>query len=606
VDSLSARPYLDYRTFLQQRYGQVLHRVPIDLGLGCPNRDPETLRGGCLFCGDNGARAGHLQARMPLLEQVRCGVRRGRERYGAREFMAYFQAYTSTNAPVAVLRRLFDEVLQAHPFRSVVISTRPDCLPTEVLDYLAELAAEVDLWVELGVQTANDHILRMVNRGHDFACSQRAIRDLNARGIQVAAHVILGLPGETSDSFQRTASELAKLPLSALKIHNLHVVKGTALAALWRQGRCPVWDEHEYAEVLMDFLRRVPADWPIMRMVSDTHRSELLAPIWWLTKTQFAEYVTRQMRERGWHQGDLCGEPIPQIISTASPTNLPPTTFAVTPALPAYSELARQAQAMAQAGQRLLSSPSQTVRVLDVGLGHGFGGLALLTSWSDSPGLDLTALAADPRQLAFSDELPATWNSLLQKLVDQRSWQTPGRAANLLWGDPRRNLEMSMGPFDLILLEVSDAEQTPQLASVDFFRCLSRLLTHQGALVCSCTDRVLRASLLRAGFILGEMETSSKLGTGNQDMTPPTEMGTGNLKLQESTLGTGNSERVTVASKIRLSVQPFLPKEFRILRETLAAVPFRDPAQQATRQQILDHRLHVISRLKMRGWRKRL
>jgi radical SAM protein (TIGR01212 family) len=521
--------------------------------------------------------------------------------------MAYFQAYTSTHAPVAQLRRLFDEVLQAHPFRAVVVSTRPDCLPADVLDYLAELASVVDLWVELGVQTANDDILRMVNRGHDFACSQQAIRDLAARGIQVAAHVILGLPGETPDSFRRTASELAKLPLSGLKIHNLHVVKGTPLADLWRQGRCPVWDEHEYAEVLMDFLRRVPADWPIMRLVSDTHRSDLLAPIWWLTKTQFAEYVTRQMCERGWRQGDLCRERALQPISTASPTSLPSATFDVPSNFTEHSEQVRRAQAMALVGRQLLATRSQTVRVLDIGLGLGFAGLPLLASWTAPPEIELTALAADPRQLALTAESPATWHSLLQKLVEQRCWQAPGKIANLYWGDPRRNLDVSMGSFDLILLEVPDAEQTPQLASVDFIRRLSRLLTDGGPLVCSCTDRVLRASLLRAGFALGEMEAASKPGTGRQEMREPSpELGTGNPMLQATKLGTGSWGKVTVASKNRLSVPPLSAKELRILRETLAAVAFRDPSQQATRQQILDHRLHAISRLRKRGWRKRL
>lgn len=298
-------PYHDYSRFLEDRYDGRSYRVPVDLGLGCPHRDPDTLEGGCTYCGSRGARAVHLRRGIPLEEQVQAGIEFARRRYRATRFLAYCQAFTSTNAPAARLRRLYQEVLLAADFHALIISTRPDCLPPATLDLLEELAAEVDLWVELGIQTANDRTLERINRGHDFSCSVRAVDELTRRGVHVAAHVILGLPGEGGADFRRTANELAGLPLEGIKIHNLHIVEGTPLAEEWRQGRVAVMDEHEYAAVLIDFLRRIPAAWPVMRLMSDTDRAVLLAPQWWMSKGEFIEYIQRHMRQEGVKQGDL-------------------------------------------------------------------------------------------------------------------------------------------------------------------------------------------------------------------------------------------------------------------------------------------------------------
>ncbi len=302
--SKPARPWHDYRSFLERRYGGRVYRVPLDLGFGCPHRDPETLAGGCTFCGSTGSRAVFLRARTPLAEQVRQGLEFGRRRYDAAIFVAYFQAFTSTHAPVQVLRERVSEALAAADFRGIVISTRPDCLPPETLDFLESLTQTWDVWVELGIQSADDETLRRINRRHDFAAGRAAVFALAERGIHPAAHVILGLPGEGPPQFQKTACELRKLPLEGVKIHNLHVVRGTPLAEEWRQGRVEVMDEHEYAGHLIRFLENIPWEWPVMRLVSDTDPKRLLAPRWWMSKGAFIEYLDKRMRAQGARQGD--------------------------------------------------------------------------------------------------------------------------------------------------------------------------------------------------------------------------------------------------------------------------------------------------------------
>lgn len=311
-------PFLTHKQYMAERYGAPLYRVPVDFGFGCPNRQSDGS-GGCVFCDGSGARAVFVRPEQPVEEQVRQGVAFARRRYGTEHFMAYVQAFTATAAPVAEQRAMFARLLGAQRFEALSVGTRPDCLPPETLDLLAGLGERktedgrrkhgLDVWVELGVQTVHDETLRRIERGHDWACSRRAILDLHARGVLVAAHVILGLPGETAEHFARTASELARLPVAAVKIHNLHVLSGSALARQFREQPFAVMDEREYGEVLIDFLRRLPPGVAIMRLNTDTPPERLIAPRWRMGKGAFLAFVERTMFERGVRQGDRVGTP---------------------------------------------------------------------------------------------------------------------------------------------------------------------------------------------------------------------------------------------------------------------------------------------------------
>ncbi len=297
-------PFYPYRQFMINRYGAPLFRVPIDPGLGCPNRQADGT-GGCTFCAEDGGRAVQLRDAQTIRDQVAQSIRFARRRYHAERFMAYVQAYTGTFAAASDQRELLVSVFEEFPFDALSIGTRPDCVLSETCDLLTEVNRSVETWVELGVQTTHDHTLARIQRGHDWACSRDAILRLHEKGLRVVAHVILGLPGETEADMMRTAERLSALPLEGIKIHNLHIIRGTRLEEEFRAGAVSTCDESDYAELLIEFLRRLPPSLPIMRLCTDTPADLLVAPRWFMSKGAFREFIQRQMVTGGWTQGDL-------------------------------------------------------------------------------------------------------------------------------------------------------------------------------------------------------------------------------------------------------------------------------------------------------------
>jgi uncharacterized protein len=297
-------PYYQYKQYLIDRYGDALFRVPIDIDMGCPHRNTDGL-GGCTFCPEDGSKAVQTAGLNSLQEQLDKAVSFAEERYRAKEFMAYLQAYTATFAPVSVFRKHVIELLNSHSFKALSIGTRPDCLPNSTLDYLEELNNKLDVWVELGIQTTHDKTLIHIQREHDWASSEKAIYKLKKRNLLVVAHVILGLPGEDKEMMMQTAEKLASLPIDGVKIHNLHVIKGTQLADEYEQSPFKILSEEEYIELAIEFLRRLPKDCPVLRITTDTLPEELIAPKWKLKKGQIISNLIKQMESKGVLQGDL-------------------------------------------------------------------------------------------------------------------------------------------------------------------------------------------------------------------------------------------------------------------------------------------------------------
>ena len=284
-------PFKQYKQWMIERYGDALFRVPVQLASSCPH-------GRCAFCSEAGARAQQTQRQESPIDQIEAAIKFSKRRYKAQKLMLYIQAFTADLTDPAQQKKII-ECLTNYPFEAISIGTRPDCLPSKALDFLQSLpsliSTPLEVWVELGVQTANDDTLKRINRGHDWACSKQAIRALANRGVHVAPHVIIGLPNETSTDWNHTAAEIAALPISGIKIHNLHIMQGTELAAQFSAAPFPVLNHWEYAEALFDFLRRIPADIPVMRISTDTPDDQLIAPHWHLEKGQFLDYVVQQI-----------------------------------------------------------------------------------------------------------------------------------------------------------------------------------------------------------------------------------------------------------------------------------------------------------------------
>ena len=299
--------YRDFNGYLRERFGERVQRVSLDAGLGCPNRDGTISRGGCIYCDPLGSGSGALRKGISIEDQLRRGIRAASSRYGARRFIAYFQSFTNTHAPVPVLERLYDRALAEPGVVGLAVGTRPDCVGEGVLDLLASYRDRALVWVEYGLQSAHDASLDLIRRGHDTACFERAVRSTADRGLNVCAHVILGLPGESRRMMIETARYVAGLPVSGLKIHGLYVIQGTELGRWYREGRFRCLDRETYVDTVVDVLERIPEDVVIQRLTGDPPRGRtLLAPGWSKEKGKTIERIRERLQERDTRQGGRC------------------------------------------------------------------------------------------------------------------------------------------------------------------------------------------------------------------------------------------------------------------------------------------------------------
>nr|VFJ44814.1 MAG: hypothetical protein BECKFM1743A_GA0114220_100213 [Candidatus Kentron sp. FM]VFJ45766.1 MAG: hypothetical protein BECKFM1743C_GA0114222_100303 [Candidatus Kentron sp. FM]VFK07010.1 MAG: hypothetical protein BECKFM1743B_GA0114221_1002911 [Candidatus Kentron sp. FM] len=295
--------------FLLRRYGERIHKVAINAGFTCPNRDGYKGRGGCTFC--NNASFNPRSERVPTVAaQMASGRQVIRKRTGARRYLAYFQAYTNTYADVEKLRGLYDQALREPDVVGISVGTRPDCVPPAVLDMLAEYRDRgIEVWLELGLQSGFDETLRRVNRGHGFAEYRRAVRAARGRGLPVCTHLIAGLPGEDVGHVLATLERVLDEGVDGLKLHPLHVVKGTQLANQWRQGEYTPLTLDAYLAIAADLVERTPPDVVYHRLTATASTHLLLAPGWCAYKWRVLNGIEQELRRRGTHQGVLSGQP---------------------------------------------------------------------------------------------------------------------------------------------------------------------------------------------------------------------------------------------------------------------------------------------------------
>lgn len=288
--------YLNYNTLLRRQFGTRVQKISINAGFTCPNRDGTVGWGGCTFCNNQTFHPEYCQPTKSVCRQMQEGMEFF-SRYEGQLYLAYFQAYTNTYAPLDELRRLYEPVLDMPNVLGLVVATRPDCVDDKLLDYFAGLAKRCYVMIEYGVESTDDETLLRINRGHTYAKSVEAITATAARGIHTGAHLILGLPGEGRDDILRHADRISLLPLDMLKLHQLQIVRGTRLAQQWTENPdfVHLYTFDEYIDLCVDFLQRLSPRIAIERFVSQSPAGMLLAPNWGVKNYEFVAKLHKRL-----------------------------------------------------------------------------------------------------------------------------------------------------------------------------------------------------------------------------------------------------------------------------------------------------------------------
>ncbi|SON50602.1 TIGR01212 family radical SAM protein [Vibrio tapetis] len=290
---------------LQRRYGEKVHKLTLHGGFSCPNRDGTIGRGGCTFC--NVASFSDEQTQIKSIrEQL---TDRAGEVKRAKKYLAYFQAYTNTYAEVQVLKNMYEEALTQADIVGLCVGTRPDCVPQAVLDLLSQYREQgYEIWLELGLQTANTDTLKRINRGHDFECYADITKKAQELGIKVCTHLIIGLPKETEQDYRETLQKVIEVGTDGIKLHPLHIVEGSTMAKAWRAGKIEELALDHYIDIATDLIRHTPRDIVFHRVTATARRPTLLAPLWgeqrWLAMTSIGSRLDVQGA-----QGSALGAP---------------------------------------------------------------------------------------------------------------------------------------------------------------------------------------------------------------------------------------------------------------------------------------------------------
>lgn len=299
------RLYNDYATYLRERYGTKVYRIGIDAGFTCPNRDGTAGKGGCVFCNAQGARSRYTDHAASVREQIAGRISLLKKAKEASAFVAYFQAFTNTYASPAELKKVYDAVTHFPEVVALSIGTRPDAVDREKLALIASYRDRYDVWIEYGLQSIHDRTLEAINRGHNVAAFLKAYRLTKEAGIKVCAHVILGLPGEDRDDMMATAEKLTALGIDGVKIHLLHVLKGSPLEDAYRKGAIRLLEQSEYVRLAADFLERLSPEIVIQRLTGEGDRENHIAPAWALDKIGTIQAIQDELKQRGSYQGKL-------------------------------------------------------------------------------------------------------------------------------------------------------------------------------------------------------------------------------------------------------------------------------------------------------------
>jgi len=295
--------YYSFSQFLRQRYGEKVWKISVDAGFSCPNRDGTKGTGGCLFCRLDSFSDMASWRNIDVARQVADGLAAAGGRRGIRKFIVYFQASTNTYAPIEILRKYFFSALSHPEVVGLSIATRPDCLPPEVLRLIEELSERLDVWVELGLQSAHDATLERIRRGHTFADYAAAVALLRPLPVRICTHLMLGLPGETREKMIETARRVAVLGGDEVKLHPMLILKETPMEDLYRRGKTAAMELQDYAQTACDMIEQLPPGMVLQRMTAEAPAAMLLAPLWALDKMRVRRAIEEELLRRDSRQG---------------------------------------------------------------------------------------------------------------------------------------------------------------------------------------------------------------------------------------------------------------------------------------------------------------
>lgn len=299
--------YTDFGTYLREQLPIKVQKISINAGFTCPNRNGDKGWGGCTYCNNQTFNPAYCKTERTVTEQLEEGKRFFARKYPDMKYLAYFQAYTNTYGDVKTVIGKYEEALAVNDIVGIVIGTRPDCMPNELLEYLKELNRRTFLMVEYGIESVNDATLARINRGHTYAETIDAVERTAKAGIRTGGHVILGLPGEEHDELMRQAVVLSELPLTTLKLHQLQLIRGTRMAHEYEQRPKDfhLYTADEYIDLVIDYVEHLRSDLVLERFVSQSPKELLIAPDWGLKNYEITERIKKRMRERATYQGRL-------------------------------------------------------------------------------------------------------------------------------------------------------------------------------------------------------------------------------------------------------------------------------------------------------------
>ena len=292
--------YKDYSHWIREQFPFRVQKISVDAAFSCPNRDGRLSLGGCTFCDNKTFNPSYCDRGKSITQQLEEGKAFFAKKYPEMKYLAYFQAYSNTYAPLEELKRKYEEALAVDDVVGLVIGTRPDCVSDEALDYLQQLNQHTFLIVEYGIESANANTLRRINRGHTFDCSRQAIIKAHQRGIITCGHIILGLPGEDEEEMLHQASTISQLPLDILKLHQLQIIKGTPLAKEYEAHPFHVFSAEEYVNLVIRYVSQLRNDLVLERFVSQSPPNMVIAPKWGLKNHEFTDLLNRRIRELGY------------------------------------------------------------------------------------------------------------------------------------------------------------------------------------------------------------------------------------------------------------------------------------------------------------------